>query len=254
MKFITAFFVHRPLLVRLIMLFILIAGGLALRFQTYEMFPTIDLGIVTVTTYRPGSSPEDVELSLTIPLEEELLEVDGLEKVYSSSMESMSVITIRMDPDADDPKQILADIQKAVDRGAAELPSDLLQTPLVEELSTRTIPVIEIHVTGDVPEKLLRQTAKQLAQQNVQAIAKSNVNTVITTCPGCARALREDYPALGIPLPKKVRVYHITEFLSRYQKKLAPILNPISTSETTSITYHDPCHLGRELGVRVNCT
>jgi heterodisulfide reductase subunit D len=93
------------------------------------------------------------------------------------------------------------------------------------------------------------ETAKQLAQQNVQAIAKSNVTTVITTCPGCARALREDYPRLGISLPKKVRVYHITEFLSRYKKKLAPLLNPISTSATTSLTYHDPCHLGRELGV-----
>jgi heterodisulfide reductase subunit D len=93
------------------------------------------------------------------------------------------------------------------------------------------------------------QTAKQLAQQNVQAIAKSNVTTVITTCPGCARALREDYPRLGIPLPKNVHVYHITEFLSRYQKKLAPLLNPLSASETTFLTYHDPCHLGRELGV-----
>ena len=93
------------------------------------------------------------------------------------------------------------------------------------------------------------QTAKQLAQQNVDAIRKSNVTTVITTCPGCARALREDYPKLGIPLPKKIHVYHITEFLARYQKKLAPFLNPLNPSESTSLTYHDPCHLGRELGV-----
>ena len=79
MKSLSAFFVRRPLLVNIIMVFILIAGALALRFQTYEMFPTIDLGIVTVTTFRPGSSPEDVELSLTVPLEKEILQVDGLE-------------------------------------------------------------------------------------------------------------------------------------------------------------------------------
>lgn len=163
MRSLSAFFVRRPLLVRLIMLFILVAGSLTLRFQTYEMFPTIDLGIVTVTTFRPGSSPEDVELSLTVPLEEELLQVDGLEKIYSSSMEGMSVITVRIDPDASDTRQILADIQKAVDRGSVKLPSDLLQAPLVQELSTRTIPVVEIHVTGAVPEMVLRQTADQLA-------------------------------------------------------------------------------------------
>ena len=134
-----------------------------MRLQTYEMFPTIDLGIVTVSTFRPGSSPEDVELSLTVPLEEDLLQVDGLQKVYSSSMEGMSVITVRMDPDSKDTQQIFADIQKAVDRGATKLPTDLLQAPLVQELSTRTIPVVEIHVTGNVSEMLLRQTANQLA-------------------------------------------------------------------------------------------
>lgn len=154
---------RRPLLINIIMVSILIAGALALRFQTYEMFPTIDLGIVTVTTFRSGSSPEDVELSLTVPLEKELLQVDGLEKIYSSSMEGMSVIKIRMDPDAKDTQQIFADIQKAVDRGSIKLPSDLLQAPLVQELSTRTIPVIEIHVTGNASETVLRQTADQLA-------------------------------------------------------------------------------------------
>ena len=163
MRNLSAFFVRRPLLVLLIMLFILIAGSFAFRFQTYEMFPTIDLGIVTVTTFRPGSSPEDVELSLTVPLEEELLQVDGLEKIYSSSMEGMSVITIRMDPNAGETRQILADIQKAVDRGSTKLPNDLLQAPLVQEMSTRTIPVVEIHVTGAVSELLLRRTADQLA-------------------------------------------------------------------------------------------
>ncbi len=178
MKTLSAFFVHRPLLVRLIMIFILIAGALALRFQTYEMFPTIDLGIVTVTTFRPGSSPEDVELSLTVPLEEELLEVDGLEKIYSSSMEGMSVITVRMDPDAKDTRQILADIQKAVDRGSVKLPTDLIQAPLVQELSTRTIPVVEIHVTGTVPEALLRQTADQLADGLREVDGVSGVDKV----------------------------------------------------------------------------
>jgi multidrug efflux pump subunit AcrB len=173
MKYLTAFFVRRPLLVRLVMLFILIAGLLATRFHTYEMFPTIDLGIVTVTTYRPGSSPEDVELAITVPLEEELLEVDGLEKIYSSSMEAMSVVTVRMDPDAENPRQIRADIQKAVDRATSELPTDLLQDPVVEELSTRTIPVVNIHVAGKVPESLLRQAAEQLADglREVEGIA-----------------------------------------------------------------------------------
>ncbi|MFX1510491.1 MAG: (Fe-S)-binding protein [Promethearchaeota archaeon] len=93
------------------------------------------------------------------------------------------------------------------------------------------------------------KSAKSLATQNVAAIAKSNAQTVITTCPGCARALRNDYPRLGISLPKKVRVLHISEFLIQHQKKLAPLLTQLSAQNQTLLTYHDPCHLGRELGV-----
>ncbi len=93
------------------------------------------------------------------------------------------------------------------------------------------------------------QTARIVAQKNVEAIRRSKAQIVLTTCPGCTRALREDYPRLGVVLPKKVKVFHITEFLTKHQKKLAPLLNPMVSKGVSSIVYHDPCHLGRELGV-----
>jgi multidrug efflux pump subunit AcrB len=122
----------------------------------------VDLGIVAVTTLRPGSGAEEVELAITTPIEEELLKVEGLEKVVSNSMEGISVITVRMDPDQQDHSKILADIQKAVDRAYANLPTDLPQKPLVEEMSSTKIPVMEIHVTGRVPEATLRRVVRQL--------------------------------------------------------------------------------------------
>ncbi|MHA2314571.1 MAG: (Fe-S)-binding protein [Candidatus Hermodarchaeia archaeon] len=97
------------------------------------------------------------------------------------------------------------------------------------------------------------ESAKSLATQNVSAIKDSRVKIVLTTCPGCARALKLDYPQLGVHLPKKVKVLHITEFLVKHRKQLAPLMkSPLRTKQTTSpltMTYHDPCHLGRELGI-----
>ncbi|MCP4657518.1 MAG: efflux RND transporter permease subunit, partial [bacterium] len=49
-----------------------------------------------------------------------------------------------------------------VDRAAAGLPHDLPQKPLVDEMSSSKLPVMEIHVTGSVPEETLRRTARQL--------------------------------------------------------------------------------------------
>ncbi len=157
-----AFFVRRPLLVNLLMVFAVAAGLAATSLMNFQSFPEIDLGIASVTTFRPGASSEDVELSITVPLEEEILTVDGIDKLLSASMEGLSVITVRLDPDAEDPGQIMADLQKAVDRAASELPADLPRKPLVEELSSTRLPVMEIHVTGFVSEETLRRTARQL--------------------------------------------------------------------------------------------
>jgi heterodisulfide reductase subunit D len=97
------------------------------------------------------------------------------------------------------------------------------------------------------------ETAKELAEHNVAAITHTGFQTVLTTCPGCARALRQDYPQLGVPLPKKVKVFHITEYLMKHQKSLKGLLrNPwkLQTKRSTPLVgYHDPCHLGRELEV-----
>lgn len=117
-------------------------------------------------------------------------------------------------------------------------------------------------LTGDLDEvccgsPLMRagftKTAKKLAEHNVAAITQAGLQTVLTTCPGCARALRQDYPKLGVPLPKKVQVFHITEYLMKYQKQLGRLIgNPwIKDAKKPSplVGYHDPCHLGRELGI-----
>ncbi|AHF05424.1 hypothetical protein MARPU_05885 [Marichromatium purpuratum 984] len=163
MKTPLGFFVDRPLLVNLLLVLIVASGLLATQQIHYGTMPRIDLGLVNITTERPGAGPEDVELSITVPLEDELLEVDGLKKITSNSMEGISVITVRIDPDAGDKRQVLADIQKAVDRAGTRLPADLLERPLVEEMSTLEVPVMELHLSGPVPESVLRASARRLA-------------------------------------------------------------------------------------------
>ena len=168
-----AFFVHHPKIVQLLLAFVFLAGLATLGSMRYEYNPKVDMGVVNITTSRLGSGPEDIELSITMPLEEELLKVEGIEKIYSNSMEAISVITLRLDSEADNKNQLLADIQKAVDRAAARLPSDLLEKPLVEEQSTLITPVMEVHLRGDVSEDLLRSAARKVTEglRDVEGVA-----------------------------------------------------------------------------------
>ena len=139
MQYLISWFVDRPLVVNLIMVMVFMLGYLTIADMRYEYNPNVDMGVVNITTIKAGAGPEDVELGITLPLEEELLEVEGIKKLYSNSMESLSVITLNLDLVTVNKQDIMRDIQQAVDRATARLPNDLLEKPLVEELSTLEI-------------------------------------------------------------------------------------------------------------------
>ena len=162
MEALIRWFVDRPLVINMIMALVFLLGFMTISDMRYEYNPRVDMGVVNITTVKAGAGPEEVELAITLPLEEELLEVEGIKKLYSNSMESLSVITLNLDLDAADKQEIMRDIQQAVDRAVARLPSDLLEKPLVESLSTLVTPVMEVYVTGDMPEAVLRDVSRNL--------------------------------------------------------------------------------------------
>ena len=85
----------------------------------------------------------------------------------------------------------------------------------------------------------------EIAKHNVEALKKKGAKKVVFACAGCFRAAKIDWPrALGQELP--FEVVHISEFLAGLIKEdKIKWVKPINKT----ITYHDPCHLGRHVGV-----
>ena len=89
-----------------------------------------------------------------------------------------------------------------------------------------------------------REEAKKNAEKVVSAIRSSGAERVLVTCAGCLKTLRQDYEKLGLELPE---ILHITEALSEMISDGELDLKPLKT--TRKVTYHDPCHLSRAVGV-----
>lgn len=92
--------------------------------------------------------------------------------------------------------------------------------------------------TGDV------NTFEKLARLNLKAIEESGVSTVVTSCPECYRTLKIDYAEIK---ELKFEVLHISELLEELVKENR--INFKMSGKNKKLTYHDPCRLGRHLGV-----
>jgi heterodisulfide reductase subunit D len=90
-----------------------------------------------------------------------------------------------------------------------------------------------------------KEVAKKLAIKNIEIIEKSGVKKVITSCAGCYRTFKHDYPIL-LERELPFEIIHSTELLSELIKddRLA-----LSDKSPIKVTYHDPCHLGRHAEV-----
>ncbi|MDJ0699932.1 MAG: efflux RND transporter permease subunit [Woeseiaceae bacterium] len=177
MKNAIRFFANQPTLAYVFTFLIIFMGVSSLTVIQRDNFPSVDMLEMTITTRYPGASPEDVELNVTNEIEEELKEVDGIDRYTSFSMENISIVHIWIDREMRDKNKVKTDIRDAVSRVSA-LPVEVDEDPVIEEITTSaSIPVIEIGLTGDVPYSLLRTVARRaekalLAVPGVRSVNK----------------------------------------------------------------------------------
>ncbi|SDS83454.1 (Fe-S)-binding protein [Microlunatus soli] len=84
---------------------------------------------------------------------------------------------------------------------------------------------------------------QQLAMENAETLREAKAHKVLVTCAHCLNTLKNEYPQVGVDL----EVVHHTQLLNRLVRegKLTPVAPPAGEVAGRTITYHDPCYLGR---------
>jgi HAE1 family hydrophobic/amphiphilic exporter-1 len=86
--------IRRPVFATMLITCLVVLGLFSYRHLAVDLFPNVDFPIVTVTTTLKGASVEEMESSVTKPLEEAINTIQGIDELRSVTKEGLSQISV----------------------------------------------------------------------------------------------------------------------------------------------------------------
>ncbi len=165
--------------VYLITLFVTVWGILLFVTVPKEQFPDVVIPNIYVQTVYVGNSPKDMENLVTRPIEKQLKGITGVKvsKVTSTSLQDFSAIIIEFSSDVKT-DVALQKVRDAVDKSKRDLPNDLTQEPVVQEISLSEFPIMAVNVSGDFDGVKLKEYADRLKDKIEEMTEISRVDLV----------------------------------------------------------------------------
>lgn len=153
--------VNNPVLVNLFMVTLLVGGVYSGLTLVREIFPESRPKRVLITTLYPGATPAEIEKGITLKIEEQIRDIDGVDRIKSTVTEGRSIISVELLGGFDDVDQVVNDIKSAIDSiPPDDFPEDALETQVAKH--DPRFPVIAISLYGDLDLRTLKTLGERL--------------------------------------------------------------------------------------------
>jgi hydrophobic/amphiphilic exporter-1 (mainly G- bacteria), HAE1 family len=141
-------FIRRPVMTILVMVTILFFGVLSYFRLPVNALPSIDYPVITINTSYPGADATVMANNVATPIEQECMQIDGLQSIISSNYSGTSMIVAVFDIG----KSLTSasnDISAAINRASANLPSDLPSQPTYQNYNPSNSPILYLALTSE---------------------------------------------------------------------------------------------------------
>jgi hydrophobe/amphiphile efflux-1 (HAE1) family protein len=166
---------RNPVLILMMALMTMVLGGVSLGKLSVDLFPEITMPVIRVATFYSGAGPEDIEKTITQPIERAVSAAPGVDRVESTSKQGVSVVSVWFDYGTN-----LDNAQFEVSQRIAQILMTLppgIQQPLVNKFDVTNIPVASVAVN-----------AEGLDERQLYDLAYNTVEPQLERLPGVASA------------------------------------------------------------------
>jgi multidrug efflux pump subunit AcrB len=192
---IIGYFARNPVASNLLMFMIILLGTFSYFTIQKQMFPSIEINFINAVISYPGASPQEIEESITIKIEEATKDLPEIKKSIGRSFRGGGRVTMEIQVDENLP-DVLNKIKARID-GIATFPAAM--EPITVTQVQFEQPVMELSLVGDIPLTDLKPLAKQIEDE---LLALSNVQLASASAPN-------DEIAVEIQ-PEMLRKYDLT--------------------------------------------
>ena len=165
---ITEVCIKNPVFAWMIMAATVLFGGVAASRIGISQFPDVDFPTINVSVSWEGAAPEVVEHDVVEPIEEAVMQVEGVRNVTSTSRQGGGNVTVELDL-ARDVDLALQDVQTRVAQVQRRLPRDI-EPPVVSKTNPEDQPILWVGLSGPYSPQMLADVARYRVKERLQTV------------------------------------------------------------------------------------
>ncbi|HUP47315.1 MAG TPA: efflux RND transporter permease subunit [Thermoanaerobaculia bacterium] len=222
--------IRKPVFAWMLMMATVVFGGVAATRIGISQFPDVDFPTISVGVAWEGAAPEVIEHDVIEPIEEAVMQVEGVRTVTSHSRQGSGSVTVELDL-ARNVDLALQDVQTKVAQVQRRLPRDI-EPPVVSKSNPEDQPIMWVGLSGPYAPQMLADYARYRVKEKLQ------------TVPGVGEIM------LGGYLERNVRVWIDGDKLDQRRVTVTEVLRAIQ-SQHVELPAGRLETSGREINVRV---
>jgi len=160
--------IKNPVFAWMLMLATVVFGGVAATRIGISQFPDVDFPTISVSAGWEGAAPEVIEHDVVEPIEEALMQVEGVRNITSTSRQGSGNVTVELDLKRN-VDLALQDVQTRIAQVQRRLPRDM-EPPIVSKSNPEDQPILWIGLSGPYAPQVLADYARYRVKEKLQTV------------------------------------------------------------------------------------